>query len=168
MGDDVATLVESSTYCAAVLVDTLVPLGRVLTEALGCGAAAERLTPAQYRTLLFLAKHDGLSSELARFLGVTRSSVTTTVDVLVGRGLVERVPSRSDRRCAPLRSTAAGQACLSTARARLLERVALLLDGLDTEQRGSLLNGLVALHRVLDATELRTLHAGAVAMERVS
>jgi len=31
-----------------------------------------------------------------------------------------------------------------------------------------LLNGLVALHGVLDATELRTPHAGAVAMERAS
>jgi DNA-binding MarR family transcriptional regulator len=60
--------------------------------------ADQDLSLAQYRVLALLADQPEVASALAEKLAVSRPSVTTVVDGLVARDLVERVHDTEDRR----------------------------------------------------------------------
>ena len=135
--------------CSTLLTEVLAPLGRVYAEALLSGPPDQRLTLAQYRILSYLDERDHLSSELARYLAVTPSSITTTVDVLVSRGLAERIAAPNDRRCIRVRATPAGLACLERARARMVARAGDVVRRLESRDRQRLVEGLTALRAAL-------------------
>jgi MarR family transcriptional regulator, lower aerobic nicotinate degradation pathway regulator len=133
------------------LIDLFAPLGRVVVETLQRCAPASRLSPAQYRLLSHLADCDRLSSEMARILAVTPSSVTTLADILVERGLVERVTSPADRRCVRLRLTPAGMVCLELAQASLIAALSRVAARLPEEEQRQLNSGLRALRDAIEA-----------------
>jgi DNA-binding MarR family transcriptional regulator len=138
---------------AAALVELLPALGRLMGEAIQAGPEAERLTVAQYRFLVHLVAGDRLSGELARCLGITPSSVTTTVDVLVQRGFAERSGAPGDRRRIRVRATADGRRALAAAQARMLARAEEILARLPDAGRRRLADGLGALATALAAAE---------------
>ena len=75
-------------------------------------------TPGQFGVLTLIGANPGLSqSALARAVGVERSTMVAVIDVLEGRGLVERRPSPVDRRSHAMMLTAAGRSLLSRLKA---------------------------------------------------
>jgi hypothetical protein len=77
-------------------------------------------------------------NELARFLGLDKSSVTGLVDRAERRGLVARVPSTTDRRAVLVSLTDKGRALVSQAAAAFEADVSSLLSRLPPRERETL------------------------------
>ncbi|TDC37557.1 MarR family transcriptional regulator [Micromonospora sp. 15K316] len=91
----------------------------------------------EYDTLHALAGRRGRAapSELAEDLGVAPASITARVDSLVRRGLVERIPSSTDRRRVDVALTDAGRAAWRGALDARGAEEHRLLDVLDPDER---------------------------------
>jgi len=113
------------------------------------------LSLPQYRLLGFLAEGETASSRLASTMAVSPPSVTSVVDGLVARGLVERGSDASDRRRLPLVLTAAGRELLGRADAAVGARLEEILEHLDdrraTAARTSLTHWQTGLDRQREA-----------------
>src|SRR5580693_459355 len=72
-------------------------------------AAAHDLSMIQTRLLGVLRDREPTMQELARLLGLDKSSVTGLVDRAEKRGLVQRKPSTDDRRAIRVRLSASGR-----------------------------------------------------------
>ena len=81
---------------------------------------ARQFTPLMERTgltirdimvLLFLANHpeQDTARDVVEYRGLSKSQVSQAVEVLTGRGVLERSPDREDRRVVHLRITKAGE-----------------------------------------------------------
>jgi DNA-binding MarR family transcriptional regulator len=78
------------------------------------------LRPVEYTVLQLIAENPGCSSvRLAKALAVTKPNITMWVDRLVGRNLVQRSASDTDKRSHELRVTAEGMALVERATASL-------------------------------------------------
>ena len=77
-------------------------------------------------------------NELARFLGLDKSSVTGLVDRAERRGLVARVPSATDRRAVLVSLTDEGRSFVSQAAAAFEADVSALLSRLPPRERETL------------------------------
>jgi DNA-binding MarR family transcriptional regulator len=86
-----------------------------LTREFTTGLAQVDLSPTQYRMLILLSRGEAGSSALASYLAVSPPSVTSVVDVLVSRGLVDRVHDKGDRRRISLGLTEEGASLLALA-----------------------------------------------------
>jgi DNA-binding MarR family transcriptional regulator len=86
-----------------------------LTKQVEIGLGAVELSVSQYRILGILAEGSAMSSSLAERLAVRPPSVTSVIDGLVTRGLVERRPSENDRRKITLGITDLGRNVLESA-----------------------------------------------------
>lgn len=102
-----------------------------LAKVSGSALAEADLTLPQYRVLVFLAPRGRPATHVAALLGVTPSTVTSVVDGLVTRGLVQRSSDPADRRRVVLSLTTAGvdtvrhgDAVVGAALDRLLARLA--------------------------------------------
>ena len=74
------------------------------------------LSVPQFRTLIFLNRHEGTSlSEVADHIGLTLPSMSSMVDGLVARRLATRETHPGDRRRMTLALTTRGQATLRSA-----------------------------------------------------
>jgi MarR family transcriptional regulator, transcriptional regulator for hemolysin len=83
--------------------------------------------------------------ELARMVGVDKTTMVVTLDELEEAGLAERLPSPTDRRVRVIAVTAAGKRKLKQAQ-EISERLySEVLDSLPAEQREAVLDGLAAL-----------------------
>jgi MarR family transcriptional regulator, lower aerobic nicotinate degradation pathway regulator len=80
------------------IVDALAQLSFVVQGMIARRAAAHDLSMIQTRLLGVLRDREPTMQELARLLGLDKSSVTGLVDRAEKRGLVRRAPSRDDRR----------------------------------------------------------------------
>ena len=77
---------------------------------------------------------------------VTSGTMTNRIDRLTGKGWVERLPSRTDRRGVIVRLTKGGQSTVDAAMADLLARERQLLDEMPADERTVL---TAALRRLL-------------------
>lgn len=76
-----------------------------------------QLRPAEYSVLVMIDDNPGRKqTEIAEVLGIKRANFVTMVHGLEERGLVERVPSSSDKRANALHLTRDGTAFLAHAR----------------------------------------------------
>src|SRR5579859_8078619 len=82
-------------------------------------------------------------NELARFLDLDKSSITGLVDRAERRGLVERIPSTTDRRTVRVALTDHGHSLVSAAAARFEADVTALLGQLPAQDRNAL-TGLIS------------------------
>ena len=96
-------------------VDGLAQLAFVVMGLLERRAAEHDLSIPATRLLGVLRDREPTMNELARILGLDKSSVTGLVERAERRGLVERAPSPADRRAVLVRLTAAGQTLVSAA-----------------------------------------------------
>lgn len=69
------------------------------------------LTPSQFDVIATLGDTKGMTCrELSEKTLVTKGTLTGVLDRLAKKGLIERVPSREDRRCITIRLTSKGEA----------------------------------------------------------
>ena len=132
------------------LVDGLFQVSFLLQQRLSRIAAAHDLSIIQVRLLAILRDREPGMLELARHLGLKKSSLSGLVDRAAVRGLVERLPSPDDGRAAHIRSTSEGRKLSRSIERRVAEELAPLLRTLSTTERGHLLG---ALAQVLSAAE---------------
>jgi len=93
-----AELDQDATTDPGRLVDALVQTSFAVQQVLADAAAEHDLSLAQLRLLGILRDRTAAMSELARHLGLDRSSITGLVSRAERRGLVRRTPSPDDGR----------------------------------------------------------------------
>lgn len=114
-----------------------------LAKQVELGLAGQDLSPPQYRTLSILDSGTSLASAVAERLAVRPPSVTSVVDGLEARGLVQRCAADGDRRRVALVLTDAGRAVLAEADATLEARLVGIADAVgDPVERERMLEGL--------------------------
>lgn len=120
---------------------------RTVEQAEGAG----RLTLAQFRCLQAIAAQGTtLATHLAWVLGVTMPTMTSRIDGLVERGLVERQPDPQSRRQVLLRLTPAGRAVLEFYTGLVDGWLRDLLAPLSAAQKHQLLAALKDIETLLD------------------
>ena len=128
---------------AARAMDSLRRVVHALRTATRASEHAFGLSGAQLFVLRQLSVRPGQSlSDLAARTRTTQSSVSEVVARLVGRDLVSREPSRSDRRRAVLSLSTAGEAILANAPETIQERLLRGFESLDEGGQRSLADGL--------------------------
>lgn len=132
---------------------------RILRDAVWAHARRLRvpLTAPQLLALQILveelrASNTGLSvSELSRRMGLAHSTVSGIVTRLEGRGLVQRVTQADDRRFVSIQLTEAVRDWLrDELPASRVGPVAAAMDAASPEERGTILEGLATLRRLLE------------------
>jgi len=109
------------------------------------------LTIAQLKSLLFIY-FEGTTNfiKLANALGVTPPNVTGIINRLVEQGLVTREENPADRRTFILRATETGKALIEGLRESGINRMAVILGQLSTEELTTLETGLAALVKTVE------------------
>ncbi|RNL86944.1 MarR family winged helix-turn-helix transcriptional regulator [Halostreptopolyspora alba] len=128
------------------------PLGSLLLQTVRAHAALATsllaelgLAVPQEVVLLYLQDHGRVpQSELVRFMGRDRSTVTATLQTMERAGLVERTPSKTDRRSMDVDLTETGHALCPRVRAAWAELERLTFGPLDQRQRDDLASALGA------------------------
>jgi long-chain acyl-CoA synthetase len=124
-----------------------------LAKQVELGVAEADLSMPQYRILGLLDAGPAMPSALADRLAVRPPSVTSVVDGLVARGLVDRHPAADDRRQVAHTLTTEGRRALTAADQAVdtrLRRLAAALD--DPVAERSALEGLALWQRAMRAT----------------
>ena len=138
---------KSSASATGSPARALARLSRIVEHAV----ADDDLTLPQYRLLAFLSQGDWAASALADWLAVSRPSVTTLVDGLVKRGLVERRTGTDDRRRVDHLLTPGGLAILRAADERAEAALQSVFDGLPDDVTAEAHRALCRLHEEMDA-----------------
>jgi MarR family transcriptional regulator, lower aerobic nicotinate degradation pathway regulator len=138
-------------------VDGLAQLSFAVQGMLERRAAEHGLSIIQARLLGVLRDRKPTMNELARLLGLDKSSVTGLVDRAERRGLVMRVPSTTDRRVVLVSLTEDGRALVSRAAACFETDVMTMLGRLparDREALSGLVSRLLAAHAAEQGIDL--------------
>jgi long-chain acyl-CoA synthetase len=134
--------------------DVVFPPGRVaarLARQVEVGLSAVDLSLPQYRILMFIDEGDGGASKLANHLAVSRPTVTSVVDGLVARGLVQRRNDPLDRRRIALELTSKGAQVLVAADESVEARLRDIVGHLpDEDQAAEALRGFECWRHALD------------------
>jgi len=135
-------------------VDGLAQLSFLVQGMLERRAAEHDLSMVQTRLLGVLRDRTPTMNELARFLGLDKSSVTGLVDRAERRGLVARVPSAADRRAVLVSLTDQGRSLVSAAAAGFGSDISALLGHLPARDQETL-SRLVSRLLVAQAADQR-------------
>jgi DNA-binding MarR family transcriptional regulator len=138
-------------------VDGLAQLSFVVQGMLEHRAVEHNLSVIQARLLGVLRDRKPSMNELARLLGLDKSSVTGLVDRAERRGLVARMPSTTDRRVALVSLTDDGRALVSQAAACFETDVLTMLERLPARDRKALsrlVSRLLAAHAAEQGIDL--------------
>lgn len=122
-----------------------------LSKRLDLALSSVELSLPQYRLLVFLSRRSELASGLADHLAVSPPTVTTLVDGLVARRLVERTADEHDRRRVRHELTPSGRRVLDAADRALGERLHALAAHLSPAQARRAFEGLELWQHALDA-----------------
>ena len=120
------------------IVDGLAQLSFLVQGVLGKVAAEHGLSIVQLRLFGVLRDREPGMQELARHLGLDKSSMTGLVDRAERRGLVRRAPAPHDKRAVQVSLTAEGQALAREAAAEAGRQIHALTAHLTDEQRSQL------------------------------
>jgi MarR family transcriptional regulator, lower aerobic nicotinate degradation pathway regulator len=132
--------------------DGLAQLSFLIHGLLERRAREHDLSITQTRLLGVLRDRRPTMNELARLLDLDKSSVTGLIDRAERRGLVERVPSATDRRAVLVRLTDQGRLFAAEAATRFGADVSLLLELLPPADRDALA-GLISRLLVAHAAD---------------
>ena len=122
-----------------------------LAKVSGTALADADLTLPQYRVLVFLVPRGRPATHVAALLGVTPSTVTSVVDGLVARGLVDRSSDPADRRRVVLWLTPAGADTVAHGDRVVGAALDRLLDRLAPSEAETALVGLELLNKAMEA-----------------
>jgi MarR family transcriptional regulator, lower aerobic nicotinate degradation pathway regulator len=120
------------------IIDGLAQLAFVIHGMLERRAAEHDLSITQARLLGVLRDRTPTMNELARLLGLDKSSISGLVDRAERRGLVDRIPSAEDRRAVLVSLTDEGRSLVSRAAARFGADLTAMLDPLPPSDRDAL------------------------------
>ena len=96
------------------------------------------LTEIDKQTLLYVEKHPGCGpTDVARFLGVAMTTISSATDRLAKRGLLERDRPTSDRRAVALQLTDDGKGYVATHQQAYRAMFATMLERLSHDERES-------------------------------
>lgn len=110
---------------------------RLLDRLLADVLAPHGLTVSQYFILRELWDEEGLTlRQVASRVGVAEPSTMTTLELMVGRGLVQRTQSKQDRRKTHVHLTPRGRALQKTVKELLLGAGAIAFAGLRASELG--------------------------------
>jgi DNA-binding MarR family transcriptional regulator len=117
---------------------------------------ATRLSVSQLRALLAVEATPGVNlRRLAEAMNMMLSSASRLCDRLVAAGLIDREPSRSDRREIALSLTPTGERLLADLREERHRRLAEVLAGMSETSRAALLRGLRDFALIADPPRTR-------------
>lgn len=141
----------SARDCARLLLETMPSLKRGLggPPRSPRGPDQESLTMEQVRLLRMLSHGPHSLGELAARQGVTPSTMSRSVDVLVRRGWVSRESDLADRRQVILQLAAAGRAAHAEMVQQQEDNATRLLEALSDAERARLCDGLQILQALL-------------------
>ena len=146
--DASSTQDSAATRDAARLLTALAP--RLNRAVRGQVRPKANLSMPQF-VLLRALRHGPLpAGQLAQRFGVSRPTITRTVDGLVKKGLVERKVDQTDRRVAMISLTAAGQALHESTEQAAEEYLSTLLQNLPPARLDNLRTAVADLIDVLD------------------
>ena len=128
----------AATHAQSSPVDGLAQLSFVIQDILERLAAEHDISIIQTRLLGVLRDRRPTMNELAKLLGLDKSSVSGLVDRAQIRGLVMRVPSTTDRRAVQVSLTDEGRSLVSAVSARFEAEVSTMLDRLPPRDREAL------------------------------
>jgi MarR family transcriptional regulator, lower aerobic nicotinate degradation pathway regulator len=131
-------------------IDALTQLSFRIQGLLDVRAREYELSLVQVRLLGVLRDRNPTMNEVAKLLGLEKSSATGLVDRAERRGLVKRVPSSTDGRAVLVTLTTDGRSLIAQAGARFGDDVADLLASLPPADRDALV-ALVTHLLVADA-----------------
>lgn len=120
------------------LVDGVVQLSFAVQEILGAIAADHDLSITQVRMLGVLRDREPTMLELARALGLEKSSITGLVDRAERRGLVMRTRGTADGRAVHVALTRSGTSSAARFAKQVSVRIDALLGTLDARERAEL------------------------------
>lgn len=139
-----ATLITPD-QCADSIMTVVPALTRFLRASIR-SHGKPHLSLSQLRVLYFLQRRSQSSlSAVADYLDVTRPTMSTMVDRLVQRGLVQRRPDPSERRRIILSLTPEGAATMAQVYDATLQTVADRLEALSAAQLHQISTGLALL-----------------------
>ncbi|NQX49207.1 MarR family transcriptional regulator [Paenibacillus tritici] len=121
------------------MVDSLVQLSFVIQNILAKIGTQHDLSIIQIRLLGILRDREPSMLQLAKHLGLDKSSITGLVDRAQRRGLVERTVSQSDRRGFNVRATPAGWKIIHEVGEQIERQITLVTEGLTGEERAQLI-----------------------------
>ena len=124
-------------------------LSRIIANAL-ISSPEVALSLRQYRLLERLADRPHRTTELATRSEVTQPTASAAIASLEGRGLVARAIDPSDRRATLIKLTRAGRETLDTARAKVLDELAVVTAELTPADAKALAAMQPALVRGMD------------------
>jgi DNA-binding MarR family transcriptional regulator len=124
------TTAQQPTAAERRLVDALAQLSFAVQAVLTDVGAEHELSLTQVRLLGILRDRDAGMADVARYLGLDKSSVTGLVRRAEVRGLVQRTPSPADGRGVLVGVTAAGRALIAKAEQAVHRRLLALTDTL--------------------------------------
>jgi DNA-binding MarR family transcriptional regulator len=138
------------TECAAVLMEVVPSVMRSIQAEMQTERTG--LSFPQFQALTFLSDRRGASlSHVADHLCLRLPAASKLVDGLVGRGLVVRAVSPTDRRRLTLALTRRGNAALESARRATELHLARMLKGVPVGDRISVVQAMEALRPVFAA-----------------
>ncbi|GAA4884150.1 MarR family winged helix-turn-helix transcriptional regulator [Pseudonocardia benzenivorans] len=129
------------------LVDAVMTASRVMVAVAARSVAAvdDDVTLPQYRALVVLAQRGGLRpADLADLLAVNRSTASRMCERLVGKGLVERDRSDTDRREVALTLTERGRVLVDDVTRRRRAELRTLVTAMSADTRDGLVSALRA------------------------
>jgi DNA-binding MarR family transcriptional regulator len=137
--------VEARTIAAEVL--AVIPrVMRALSAELR--ASGELPAPAHFGLLTLLAREPSTASQLARWQGVSRPTMSNSIGALIRRGWARRTPSPEDRRVVVVDVTPSGRALVERVGRAARRHLAGQLLPLDLASARRLRDGLAVLKDV--------------------
>ena len=136
------------------LAEGIARLRRALRRGARVADPGNTLAVAQLELLAALAEHPGSRpGQLARLLNMRPNTVTTIVNALTVRGMVQRVADQADRRAVELTVTKAGQQAVLAWQATNAAVLHLALSTLPPRQRRALAAAVPALDALARAVD---------------
>lgn len=116
--------------------------GAVLSRELAAALEPLGLGSRGYCVLSAALEEDHTQIELAKLIGLDKTTMVVTIDQLEAAGLAERRPSLTDRRVRVIAVTKAGRRKVAQARTIVEQVQADVLDRLPEDERVATMNGL--------------------------
>lgn len=109
------------------------------------------LNISQIQTLVFLKENDGANmTDLATFLQIELPSVTSLVNKLVRKDLVQRLADRSDRRVVRIELTKTGEKLLLQTTQKRIQKIKKVMSYLSNDQKREFITILKTIREHLE------------------
>lgn len=135
-----------------ILATDLSILATRLTRWLRAADAAPALSGPEASAMAVIIHSGGITpSRLAHYEQVQRPTITRTIDSLVDRGLVRRIPDPNDRRGTIINATASGRDLWDAGQARRIEPLIERVSALTNAERRQLEKALPLLEALVNS-----------------